>query len=102
LLARRVPTKRVTIRPPSRRGFLGGSSEGVVIAVIDLLTALLSPALQSASQAARCEQGTNNLEPNAPAIASDESSRGLDPIGIWNQGLAPARDGNRNHVERAC
>jgi hypothetical protein len=74
---------------------LGRSSERVVIAIIALLTALLSPAPRSASQAARCEQDTNNLEPNAPAIACDESSRGLDPIGIWNQGLAPARDGNR-------
>jgi hypothetical protein len=80
---------------------LGGSSDWVVIAIIALLTALLSPALQSASQAAHCEQDANNLESKAPAIANDESSQGFDPIGIWNQGLAPARDGNRSMWSRS-
>ena len=66
----------------------------VVIAIIGILVALLLPAVQSAREAARGTQCTNNLRQVALAGINYESSHGKFPPGLLEGPLGPQTNTN--------
>ena len=72
--------RRIDLKSGERRGFTLIELL-VVIAIIAVLIALLLPAVQSAREAARRSQCTNNLKQLALAAMNYESANGTFPMG---------------------